>query len=99
MICRYAPPRLTKIEHDAGEFRIEDTIANECCLITVSHNGFIKRTRRICTVRRKGETRESLGLQNPFCVNGVSQKEKLFVVTAQSRATQGRSYCSLGVCK
>ncbi|MDR0693144.1 MAG: DNA gyrase subunit A [Puniceicoccales bacterium] len=41
---RYASPRLTRVEHEAGEFRIEDTIANECCLITVSHNGFIKRT-------------------------------------------------------
>jgi DNA gyrase subunit A len=41
---KYASPRVTKIEHDAGEFRIEDVIANECCLLTVSHNGFIKRT-------------------------------------------------------
>lgn len=41
---KYASPRMTQIEHDAGEFRIEDVIANECCLITVSHNGFIKRT-------------------------------------------------------
>ncbi|MDR3144615.1 MAG: DNA gyrase subunit A [Puniceicoccales bacterium] len=41
---KYASTRMTKIEHDAGEFRIEDVIANECCLITVSHNGFIKRT-------------------------------------------------------
>ncbi|MDR2628394.1 MAG: DNA gyrase subunit A [Puniceicoccales bacterium] len=41
---KYATPRLTRIERDAGEFRVEDTIANECCLITVSHNGFIKRT-------------------------------------------------------
>ena len=41
---RYASPRMTKIEHDTGEFRIEDVIANECCLITVSHKGFIKRT-------------------------------------------------------
>jgi DNA gyrase subunit A len=41
---KYSSPRITKIEHDVGEFRIEDTIANECCLITISHNGFIKRT-------------------------------------------------------
>ncbi|MDR1595660.1 MAG: DNA gyrase subunit A [Puniceicoccales bacterium] len=41
---KYSSPRVTKIEHDIGEFRIEDVIANECCLITVSHNGFIKRT-------------------------------------------------------
>ncbi|MDR1401781.1 MAG: DNA gyrase subunit A [Puniceicoccales bacterium] len=41
---KYSSPRMTKIEHDIGEFRVEDVIANECCLITVSHNGFIKRT-------------------------------------------------------
>ncbi|MDR1413830.1 MAG: DNA gyrase subunit A [Puniceicoccales bacterium] len=41
---KYSSPRMTKIEHDIGEFRIEDVIVNECCLITVSNNGFIKRT-------------------------------------------------------
>jgi DNA gyrase subunit A len=41
---KFSSPRKTRIEHELGEFRMEDTIANECCLITVSHNGFIKRT-------------------------------------------------------
>jgi DNA gyrase subunit A len=40
----YATPRLTKILPSEDEFRIEDVIANEGCIITVTENGFIKRT-------------------------------------------------------
>ena len=41
---KYASPRRTQLIADEGEFRMEDVIANEGCIITVSHNGFIKRT-------------------------------------------------------
>ncbi|HVU35002.1 MAG TPA: DNA gyrase subunit A [Opitutaceae bacterium] len=41
---KYASPRRTVIEAAAGEFRMEDVIPNEGCVITVSHLGFIKRT-------------------------------------------------------
>ncbi len=41
---KYASPRRTEIESLAGEFRMEDVIPNEGCVITVSHLGFIKRT-------------------------------------------------------
>ena len=41
---RYNNPRRTQITAAEGEFRIEDVIANEGCIITVSHKGFIKRT-------------------------------------------------------
>jgi DNA gyrase subunit A len=41
---KYASPRRTEIIDDAGELRMEDVIANEGCVITVSHLGFIKRT-------------------------------------------------------
>ncbi len=37
-------PRRTNLLPAEGEFRMEDLIANEGCAITVSHNGFIKRT-------------------------------------------------------
>ncbi len=40
----YANPRLTQFVNADGEFRMEDLIANEGCIITVTHNGFIKRT-------------------------------------------------------
>ena len=41
---KYNTPRRTKIVDAEGEFCIEDVIANEGCIITVSHKGFIKRT-------------------------------------------------------
>ena len=42
---KYASPRLTEIVAATGEFRMEDVIPNEGCVCTVSHLGFIKRTR------------------------------------------------------
>ncbi len=44
MQAKYTSPRRTEIIAAAGEFRMEDIIPNEGCVITVSHLGFIKRT-------------------------------------------------------
>lgn len=41
---KYSSPRMTHIEEDSSDFRIEDVIANECCVLTVTNKGFIKRT-------------------------------------------------------
>ena len=41
---KYADPRRTELVPAEGEFRMEDIIPNEGCIITVSHQGFIKRT-------------------------------------------------------
>ncbi len=41
---RHATPRLTQIVPDAGEIAIEDLVANEAVIITMTHNGLIKRT-------------------------------------------------------
>jgi len=41
---KYHSERRTNIIMAEGEFRMEDIIPNEGCIITVSHNGFIKRT-------------------------------------------------------
>src|SRR6266498_1327413 len=41
---KYATPRLTDIVPDEGEMAIEDLIANEGVIITLSHGGLIKRT-------------------------------------------------------
>lgn len=41
---KYATPRRTDITPDEGEINIEDLIANEGCIITITHGGFIKRT-------------------------------------------------------
>ena len=41
---RFGDERRTDIVPDEKEIRIEDLIANEGCLITISHGGYIKRT-------------------------------------------------------
>ncbi|MCH7403227.1 DNA gyrase subunit A [Belliella kenyensis] len=41
---RYSDPRRTVIEHNAEDFSYEDMIPNEEVVITVSHQGYIKRT-------------------------------------------------------
>jgi DNA gyrase subunit A len=41
---KYATPRMTQIVPDEGEIAIEDLIANEGVIITITHGGLIKRT-------------------------------------------------------
>ncbi len=41
---KFANPRRTKLMDAEGEFRMEDIIVNEGCIITVTHAGFIKWT-------------------------------------------------------
>ena len=41
---KYATPRLTEIVPDEGDIAIEDLIANEGVIITLTHTGLIKRT-------------------------------------------------------
>ncbi|MCX7712584.1 MAG: DNA gyrase subunit A [Chthoniobacterales bacterium] len=41
---KFASPRRTEILPDEGEMAIEDLIANEGCIITITHAGYIKRT-------------------------------------------------------
>src|SRR4029453_19456327 len=39
----YGDPRRTEITSDQGEFTIEDLIAEEDMVVTISHTGYIKR--------------------------------------------------------
>ena len=41
---KYGSPRLTEIVPDEAEINVEDLIANEGCIISITHGGFIKRT-------------------------------------------------------
>jgi DNA gyrase subunit A len=41
---KHATPRMSEIVPDEGEIAIEDLIANEGVIVTLSHNGLIKRT-------------------------------------------------------
>jgi DNA gyrase subunit A len=49
---RFGDERRTQVVHDARDFTIEDMIANEEVIVTISHNGFIKRT-PVTTYRRQ----------------------------------------------
>jgi len=41
---KFGSPRLTQLIPDEGEMNMEDLIANEGCIISITHGGFIKRT-------------------------------------------------------
>jgi DNA gyrase subunit A len=41
---KYGSPRLTQLVPEEGEINMEDLIANEGCIISITHGGFIKRT-------------------------------------------------------
>src|SRR5213596_1369171 len=41
---KYGSPRLTELAPDQAEINMEDLIANEGCIISITHAGFIKRT-------------------------------------------------------
>jgi DNA gyrase subunit A len=41
---KHGSPRLTEIAADEAEINMEDLIANEGCIISITHGGFIKRT-------------------------------------------------------
>ena len=41
---KHGTPRLTELTPDQAEINMEDLIANEGCIISITHGGFIKRT-------------------------------------------------------
>jgi DNA gyrase subunit A len=67
---KYNTPRLTQVNPAEGEIRMEDLIANEGCIITISHGGFIKRT---SLSAYRSQKRGGKG------VKGTSQHEEDFV--------------------
>ena len=68
--ARYGDDRRTEITSDQGEFSIEDLIAEEDMVITVSHSGYIKRT---SVTTYKKQRRGGRGL------NGQGLKDEDFV--------------------
>lgn len=89
---RYGDSRRTEIVGRAEEVKIEDLIAKEGCLITISHNGYIK---RVPVATYKPQRRGGKG------VSGMEVKEEDFVehlFTAMTHdyilffTEQGRAY-------
>ncbi len=67
---RYGEERLTKIVESSGDFNVEDMIAVEDMVITITHNGFIK---RIPSTGWKRQRRGGRGMK------GAQAKEDDFV--------------------
>ncbi len=89
---KFPTPRRTLLTAAEGELRMEDVIANEGCIVTVSHLGFIKRT---AVSAYRSQKRGGKG------VIGTGQHEEDFVehlFTASTHdymmffTTQGRVY-------
>ena len=58
---KYGDERKTRIEYSGEDFRIEDMIADEDVVITISHMGYIKRTPLANTAGRTGVGEEHRG--------------------------------------
>ena len=73
---KYATPRLTDIVPDEGEIRIEDLIANESCVITITHGGNIKRT---ASSEYRAQKRGGRGVMGMTTKDGNDDEEADFV--------------------
>lgn len=69
---KYAGPRLTRIEPVEGEIRIEDLIANQANIVTMTHRGFIKRTP---TTEYRTQSRGGKGLKGMETREAASEDE------------------------
>src|SRR5260221_1243049 len=67
---KHGDQRLTDIVADEGEINIEDLIANEACIVTISHQGYIKRT---AVSAYRSQRRGGKG------VKGMEQREEGFI--------------------
>ena len=67
---KYGDDRRTQIEYAGGDFSIEDMIPNEEVIITISHDGYIKRT---LTTEYRRQGRGGTGMK------GAGKKDKDFL--------------------
>src|SRR6266850_1726125 len=73
---KYATPRLTEIVPDEGEIAIEDLIANEGVIITLTHAGLIKRT-NVSSYR--AQRRGGKGVIGMATREGETEEDKDFI--------------------
>jgi DNA gyrase subunit A len=73
---KYATPRLTDLVPDEGEIAIEDLIANEGVIITLTHDGLIKRT-NISSYR--AQRRGGKGVIGMTTKEGATDEDKDFI--------------------
>ena len=73
---KYATPRLTQLMPDEGEIAIEDLIANEGVIITLTHNGLLKRT-NVSSYR--AQRRGGKGVIGMATREGATDEDKDFI--------------------
>jgi DNA gyrase subunit A len=73
---KYATPRLTDLVPDEGEINIEDLIANEGVIITLTHNGLLKRT-NVSSYR--AQRRGGKGVIGMTTKEGVTDEDNDFI--------------------
>jgi DNA gyrase subunit A len=73
---KYATPRLTDLVPDEGEIAIEDLIANEGVIITLTHTGLIKRT-NVSSYR--AQRRGGKGVIGMATREGATEEDKDFI--------------------
>ncbi len=73
---KYATPRKTEIVPDEGEIAIEDLIVNEGVIITLTHNGLIKRTN---VSQYRAQRRGGKGVIGMTTREGETAEDKDFV--------------------
>jgi DNA gyrase subunit A len=71
--AKHGTPRLTRIVPDEGEIAIEDLIANESTVITITHRGFLKRT---AVANFPTRNRGGLGMKGMQTREAVSPEEE-----------------------
>jgi len=73
---KHATPRLTELVPDEGEMAIEDLIANEGVIITLTHNGLIKRTN---ASSYRAQRRGGKGVIGMATKEGATEDDKDFI--------------------
>ncbi|MDR1192213.1 MAG: DNA gyrase subunit A [Verrucomicrobiales bacterium] len=81
---KYATPRRTQIVPDEGEMAIEDLIADESMIITLTHNGLIKRTNKSSY---RSQRRGGKGVIGQTTRQAESEEEQDFVERMYSAST------------
>jgi DNA gyrase subunit A len=96
---KYGSPRLTQLVPEEGEINMEDLIANEGTIITITHQGFIKRTAMSAYRAQRRGGKGVIGMQTRDATSDADQDdfvEHLFTATAHDYllfiTQEGRCY-------
>src|SRR3989442_8653916 len=87
---KHASPRLTELVPDEGEIAIEDLIANEGVIITLTHNGLIKRT-NVSSYR--AQRRGGKGVIGMATREGATEEDKDFIEHLFTASTHDYLMC------